>query len=86
MKPTVRRRSNDVLKRAILRDLTKYCAAHPGSPTARRHPHILVYHGRYVALLGRSINRGILGFGSTVASALRAFDDLYTTVHHSRGH
>ena len=86
MKLTAKKRSNDVVEKAIRRDLTKYCAAHPGSPTARRRPQILIYHGRYVALLGRSINRGILGFGSTVASALRAFDELYTTVHQSRGH
>jgi hypothetical protein len=86
MKRTARRQPNDGMERVVRRDLRKYCAAHPDSPAARRRPRILVDHGRYVALLGRSINRGILGFGSTVASALRAFDDLYTTVHHSRGH
>jgi hypothetical protein len=55
----------------------KYCAAHPSSPAALYHPRIVIDHGRYVAFLGRSINTGIFGFGSNVASALHTFDDLY---------
>ncbi len=66
---------------ALQRDVEKYCAAHPAGAAALRHPRITIYHGKYVALLGRSINQGILGFGSSVASALRAFDDLYAKVH-----
>lgn len=61
-----------------------YYAEHPGSPAAARHPKILVRGGRYVALLGSSISAGVFGFGSTVASALRSFDDLYSNWSQSR--
>jgi hypothetical protein len=76
-----KKRSNDFMNRAVRKDLTEYYKSHPHSPAARRHPRILIDHGRYVALLGRSINRGIVGFGSSVASALHAFDDLYRKAH-----
>jgi len=56
----------------------RYYAEHPGSPSAMQQPRILVRGGRYVALLGSSISGGVFGFGSTVASALRSFDDLYS--------
>lgn len=81
MNATAQKRSKDIVNSAIRKDLTEYYSAHPQSPAARRHPRIFIDHGRYVALLGRSINRGIVGFGSSVASALRAFDDLYTKAH-----
>ena len=61
----------------IRRDVAKYCAAHPRSPSAVRRPHIFTDHGRYVALLGKSIKDGVFGFGSSVFSALQAFDNLY---------
>jgi hypothetical protein len=81
----VMQRSKDTMNPDIRRDMTRYCRSHPRSPSARRHPKILIDHGRYVALLGRSINRGILGFGSSVASALHAFDDVYKKAHpHAR--
>jgi len=62
---------------SVRSDVTKYYAAHPDSPAAQRHPHIVTDRGRFVALLGRSIKTGIFGFGSSVASALHTFDDLY---------
>ena len=77
MKPTA--------DKAILRVYKEYCTQHPGSPAAVRHPRILVDRGRYVALLGRTVKRGILGFGSSVTAALRAFDDLYLRSHQLRG-
>jgi hypothetical protein len=43
-----------------------------------QHPQITVDRGRYVAVLGKSIRRGFLGFGSSVSSALRSFDELYS--------
>jgi hypothetical protein len=49
-----------------------------------QQPKILVRGGRYVALLGSSISGGVFGFGSTVASALRSFDDLYSISRRSR--
>ncbi len=69
---------------AIQRDLEKYCRAHPLSPSAIKHPRIILDHGRYVALLGPSIRRGVVGFGTSVASALRAFDELYPTFLRAR--
>jgi hypothetical protein len=62
----------------------RYYAEHPGSPAATQQPRILVRGGRYVALLGSSISGGVFGFGSTVASALRSFDNLYSISQRSR--
>ena len=62
----------------------RYYAEHPASPAAMQQPKILVRGGRYVALLGSSISGGVFGFGSTVASALRSFDDLYSISRRSR--
>jgi hypothetical protein len=81
MNATAKERSNEIVKRKMYKDEAEYYASHPHSPAALRHPRILIDDGRYVALLGRSVNRGIVGFGSSVASALRAFDDLYRKVH-----
>jgi hypothetical protein len=61
----------------VRKDAKRYYAAHPRGAAAARHPRIFADHGRYVALLGRSIKSGIFGFGSSVSSALHAFDDLY---------
>ena len=84
MKPAARKALNNDLDEAVLRVYEEYCAQHPGSPAAVRHPRILVDRGRYVALLGRTVKRGILGFGSSVTAALRAFDDLYVRSHQLR--
>jgi len=57
-------------------EVRKYCQAHPGGPASTCRPEILFSRGRYVALFGPSIEHGIIGFGTTVASALRAFDKI----------
>ena len=54
-----------------------YCTAHPGSPSAVRHPRLLVRGELWIALLGPSVEEGIVGIGPTVAAALRAFDTQY---------
>ena len=54
-----------------------YFAAHPGSPAAVRRPKLSIRSGRWVALLGRGIEDGIVGVGSTVETAFRAFDAQY---------
>jgi hypothetical protein len=54
-----------------------YCELHPGSPSAVRRPRVLFRAGVWMALLGRSVREGIVGFGSTVEAALRAFDSQY---------
>ena len=54
-----------------------YFAAHPRSPAAVRRPELSIRSGRWVALLGRNIEDGIVGVGSTVETALSAFDAQY---------
>ena len=54
-----------------------YYAAHPGSPSATRRPQLSLRSGTWIALLGRNVQDGITGLGSTVERALRAFDLRY---------
>ena len=54
-----------------------YCESHPGSPSAVRAPKIFMKSGVWTALLGKNVRDGIVGFGPTVESALRAFDQQY---------
>ena len=54
-----------------------YFTAHAGSPSSVRRPELSIQSGRWVALLGRSIDDGIFGFGSSVEAALRSFDAQY---------
>ena len=71
------RRCDLTRTRNAMRELEDYCASHPGSPAAVRRPVILIRGGTCVALLGRSVEEGIVGLGSTVSGALRAFDVQY---------
>ena len=63
--------------RMALQEMELYCAAHPSSPSAMRHPALSMRRGLWIALLGPSIEEGIVGIGSTVEAALRAFDAQY---------
>lgn len=54
-----------------------YCTAHPDSPSAMRRPKLFVRNDLWIALLGPSIEEGIVGIGPSVAAALRAFDAQY---------
>jgi hypothetical protein len=54
-----------------------YFMAHPNSPSARRQPRVCFRNNVWVALLGRSIEEGIVGLGATVEAALAAFDLQY---------
>jgi hypothetical protein len=54
-----------------------YFIAHPGSPAAVRRPKISVRSGVWIALLGRNVQEGVVGLGSSVEAALRAFDVQY---------
>ena len=54
-----------------------YCEAHPGSPSAVRRPSLFVRGELWIALLGPSVEEGIVGIGATVTAALRAFDAQY---------
>jgi hypothetical protein len=62
---------------AAIEQLDTYCTAHPESPSARRRPKLFVRSDLWIALLGPSIEEGIVGIGPNVAAALRAFDAQY---------
>jgi len=63
---------------AAMQEMERYCAAHPNSPVAIRHPRLSLRGRTFVALLGPSIEEGIAGFGDTVSAALRTFDLQYS--------
>ena len=77
--------------------MTLYCAGHPGSPSAARQPQLLYRGQLWIALLGPTVEEGIVGIGQTVEAALRAFDAQYLAglrspaehsrrcVYHSKG-
>jgi hypothetical protein len=62
---------------AAIEQMDMYCTAHPESPSAMRRPKLFVRSDLWVALLGPSIEEGIVGIGPSVAAALRAFDAQY---------
>src|SRR5881396_3033437 len=62
---------------AAIERMELYCEAHPGSPSAGRRPQLLYRGQLWVALLGPSVEEGIVGIGQTVEAALRAFDAQY---------
>jgi hypothetical protein len=66
---------NDAL--AAMEQMELYCEAHPGSPSAVRLPRLFVRGELWVALLGPSVEEGIVGIGPSVTAALRAFDTQY---------
>ena len=70
-------RMRDIDGKAALEQAEVYYAEHPGSPSAVRRPRLSARSGTWIALLGRSIQEGIAGFGPTVERALRAFDAQY---------
>jgi hypothetical protein len=61
-----------------MREMERYCAAHPGSPAAVRRPRLSIRGRTFVALLGPTIEEGIAGFGDSVRAALRSFDAQYS--------
>ncbi|HXQ03031.1 MAG TPA: hypothetical protein VN801_08690 [Candidatus Udaeobacter sp.] len=62
---------------AAMEQMELYCEAHPGSPAAVRRPRLFVRGELWIALLGPSVEEGIVGVGSTVTAALQAFDAQY---------
>jgi hypothetical protein len=74
---TPRRRRVVNYATAPIEQMELYCAAHPGSPSAVRGPKLFFRSDLWVAVLGPSVEEGIVGIGSTVAAALRAFDVQY---------
>jgi hypothetical protein len=72
-----RRRDVDYAASAI-EQMKAYCASNPGSPSAVRRPQLFFRSDLWIALLGPTIEEGIVGIGPTVAAALRAFDAQYS--------
>jgi len=62
---------------AAIEQMDIYCTAHPESPSAMRRPKLFVRSDLWIALLGPSIEEGIVGIGPNVAAALRAFNSQY---------
>lgn len=62
---------------AAMEQMELYCEAHPGSPSAVRRPRLFVRGQLWIALLGPTVEEGIVGIGATVTAALRAFDAQY---------
>ena len=62
---------------AAMERMEVYCAGHPGSPSAARHPRLLYRNQLWIALLGPTVEEGIVGIGPTVEAALSAFDAQY---------
>ena len=62
---------------AAIEQMDMYCIAHPESPSAMRRPKLFVRSDLWIALLGPSIEEGIVGIGPSIAAALRAFDAQY---------
>jgi hypothetical protein len=97
----MRRKANAALKNyrtidqmpAATEEVQSYCLTHPGSPSAVRRPQLSIRGDLWIALLGPSVEKGIVGIGPSVESALRAFDAQYlsflrpateaTKIHHS---
>ena len=76
-----RRRAVDYAATAI-EQMKRYCATHPGSPSAVRFPQLFFRGELWIAVLGPSVEEGIVGIGPTVAAALRAFDAQYLVRSH----
>ena len=74
---TLRRRRGVDYAAAAIEQMNHYCTTHPDSPSEVRRPQLFFRSDLWVAVLGPSIEDGIVGIGSTVAAALRAFDAQY---------
>jgi hypothetical protein len=62
---------------AAAEQMDLYCADHPGGPVAVRFPQLFFPGDLWIALLGPSVEEGIVGISPTVSAALRAFDAQY---------
>src|SRR5437016_6412620 len=62
---------------AAMEEIQSYCLAYPGSPAAVRRPRMSIRGDLWVALLGPTVEKGVVGIGPSVQAALRAFDAQY---------
>jgi len=58
-------------------EMQSYCLAHPRSPSAVRRPQLSSRGDLWIALLGPTVEKGVVGIGPSVEAALRAFDGQY---------
>ena len=65
---------------AAMEEMQSYCLAHPGSPAAVRRPRMSMRGDLWVALLGPTVEKGVVGIGPSVEAALRAFDAQYSNL------
>ena len=68
---------------AAIEQMKHYCETDPESPSAVRRPQLFFRGDLWIAVLGPSVDEGIVGIGPTVAAALRAFDTQYLVRSHS---
>ena len=68
---------------AAIEQMKIYCEANPGTPSALRRPQLFFRGDLWIAVLGPSVEEGIVGIGPTIAAALRAFDAQYLIRSHS---
>ena len=66
------------------RERVRYCKQHPRSPTALRHPRLMLRGRSWIALVGSTLQDGIAGIGNSVEAALRAFDVQYANLRKPR--
>ena len=74
---TWRRRGVVDYATAAVEQMEHYCVEHPASPSALRRPQLFFRGDLWIALLGPNVEEGIVGIGSTIRAALRAFDAQY---------
>ena len=74
---TPRRRCVVDYAATAVEEMEHYCVEYPGSPSALRRPQLFFRGDLWIALLGPNVPEGIVGIGSTVGAALRAFDVQY---------
>jgi len=72
-----RRRPDHDAAAAAVDQMNEYFTAHPSSPSAVRRPQLFFRSDLWIALLGPSMEEGIVGIGPSVSGALRAFDTQY---------
>jgi hypothetical protein len=63
-----------------MEQMALYCTAHPGSPSSKHRPRLFFRSELWIALIGASVEEGIVGIGPTVGAALGAFDAQYMAV------
>ena len=66
------------------REVALYCKEFPRSPSALRHPRVMLRGQSWIALLGSTLQDGIAGIGGSVRAALRAFDTQYSQARNQR--